>query len=89
MLGNIKYNKIINPGQIPVDCADQPIFALTKELQFRFPKMFQNYFPLFGGIDIKHCLLVLLGQLFEGSALMEILNLKIFNYWFVCGCRYN
>ena len=34
MLENIKCTKIINPGQIPVDCSDQPVFALTKELQF-------------------------------------------------------
>ena len=88
-LGNIKCNKIINPDQTPVDCTDQPIFTLTKKLQFRFPKMFQNYFPLFVALHIKHSLLVLLGQLFKGSGLMEILNLKTFNYWFVGGCRCN
>ena len=46
MLENIKCTKIINPGQTPVDRSDQPVFALTKELQFRFLKMFQNYFPI-------------------------------------------
>ena len=34
MLENIKCTKIINPGQTQVDCNDQPVFALTKELQF-------------------------------------------------------
>ena len=34
MLENIKCTKIINPGQTPVECHDQPAFALTKELQF-------------------------------------------------------
>ena len=76
MLENIKCTKIINPGQTPVDCSDQPVFPLTKELQFRFPKMFQNYFPLFGGLHMEQSLLVLHGQLIKGSGLMEILNLQ-------------
>ena len=47
MLENIKCTKIINLGQSPVDCSDQSVFALTKELKFRFLKMFQNYFLFF------------------------------------------
>ena len=42
MLENIKCTKIINPGQTSLDWSYQPVFALKKELQFRFPKMFQN-----------------------------------------------
>ena len=76
MLENIKCTKIINPGQTPVDCSDQPVFALTKELQFRFPKMFQNYFPLFGGLHIEEFLLFLHGKLIKVSGLMESLNLQ-------------
>ena len=76
MLHNIKCTKIINAGQTLVDCCDQPVFALTRELQFRFSKMFQNYFPLFGELHIEQSLLVLHGQLIEGSGLMEILNLQ-------------
>ena len=76
MLHNIKCTKIINAGQTLVDCSDQPVFALTRELQFRFSKMFQNYFPLFGELHIEQSLLVLHGQLIEGSGLMEILNLQ-------------
>ena len=74
MLEHIKQTKFINPGQTPVDCSDQPVFTLTKELQFRFTKMFQNYFPLFGELYIKQSLLVLHVQLIKGSGLMEILN---------------
>ena len=60
-----------------MDCCDQPVLALTKELQFRFPKMFQNYFLfLGGGIHIEQSLLVLNVQLIKGSGLMEILNLQ-------------
>ena len=27
----------INPGQTPIDTFDQPVYALTKEIQQRFP----------------------------------------------------
>ena len=74
MLENIKCTEIINPGQTPVDCNDQPVFALTKELQFRFPNMSQNHFLLFGGLHIEKSLLVLHGQRIKASGLMEILN---------------
>ena len=76
MLENIKCTKIINPGHKLVDCSDLPVFALTKELQFRYPKMFQNYFPLFGGLQIEQSLLPLHGQLIKNSGLMKILNLQ-------------
>ena len=59
-----------------MDCCDQPVLALTKELQFRFPKMFQNYILFLGGIHIEQSLLVLNVQLIKGSGLMEILNLQ-------------
>ena len=36
--------------------------------------MFQDYFPLFGGLHIEQSLLVLNGQLIKGFGLMEILN---------------
>ena len=59
-----------------MSCYDQPVFALTKELQFCFPNIFHNYFPLFGGLHIEQSLLVLHGQLIKGSGLMKILNLQ-------------
>ena len=76
MLENIKSTAVINPGQTPVDVSDQPVFALTKELQYRFPWLFKDYFPLFGGLHIEQSLLVVHGQLIDGSGLLEILNLQ-------------
>ena len=42
----------LNPEQISVDCCDQPVYALTKELQFRLPNEYgtDKYFSLFGGL---------------------------------------
>ena len=35
---NVKWTAVF--GQIPVDVSNQPVYALTKELQFRHPEMF-------------------------------------------------
>ena len=32
----------INPGQIPADTCDQPVHALTKEIQWRYPAEFSD-----------------------------------------------
>ena len=39
---DIEYNAF-NPGQIPVNTADQPIFTLTKWLMIWFPDKFGPY----------------------------------------------
>ena len=44
--------KKINPDQITIDTCDQPVFALTKEVQWRYPEKFSNdlYFSIMGGL---------------------------------------
>ena len=61
----------LNPNQTPVDVCDQPVYALTKEIQFRKPELFGNnqYFSLMGGLHIEHCLLSIHGELIKGSRL--------------------
>ena len=71
---NMKWTESLNPGQTPVDVSDQPVYALTKELQLRYPDTFSNYFPLFGQLHIEQALLVIHGQLVKGSGLLEILT---------------
>ena len=67
---------ILNPGQIAVDVADQPIFALTKELMMRYPDMFgpDKYFCMFGALHVEKSLLTVVGQLIKGSGIDEIMN---------------
>ena len=48
----MKWTVVLNPGQTPVDVSDQPVYALTKELQFRHPEMFSQFFPIFGQLHI-------------------------------------
>ena len=70
----MKWTKTLNPGQTPVDVSDQPVYALTRQLQLRFPEIFSNYSPLFRQLHIEQCLLVIHGQMIKGSGLLEILT---------------
>ena len=71
---NIKAISALNPGQTPFDVSDCPVYALTKEAQFRFPEHFSKYFAMFRGLHIEQCLLVTHGQFIERSDLREILK---------------
>ena len=66
----------LNPGQTPVDVRDQPVFALTKEIQRRYPEKFGSgsYFCLFGGFQYEQCMLTIHGKLIKGSGLENILS---------------
>ena len=52
---NIIKNTIekLNPSQTPVDTCDQPVYILTKELQWWQLLEFENYVSLFAGMHIK------------------------------------
>ena len=71
---NIKAISVLNLGQTPVDVPDCPVYGLTKEVQFRFPEHFSNYFAIFGVLHIEQCLVVTHRQFIEGSSLREILE---------------
>ena len=60
----MKWTAVLNPGQNPIDVSDQHVYALTKELQFRNPDIFSQYFPIFRQLHI----------LVEGSVLVQILT---------------
>ena len=70
----MKWTAVLNPGETPVDVSDQPLYALTKELQFRHPEIFSQYFPIFRQLHIDQSLLVIHGQLIESSGLVQILT---------------
>ena len=70
----MKWTTVLNPGQNPVDVSDQPVWALTKELQFSHPEIFSQYFSIFRKLHIEQSLLVINGQLIEGLRLVQILT---------------
>ena len=67
---NMKWTETLNHAQTPVDVSDQPVYALTKELQLRFPEIFSNYFPLFGQLHTEQFLLVIHEQMIKGLGLL-------------------
>ena len=61
-----------------MDVSDQPVYALSKEMQFRYPDIFGDYVPLMGALHIEQSLLVIHGQLISGYCLIKILSLHKF-----------
>lgn len=59
----------LNPGQVPVLAADQPLFALAKEIQWTWPATHgeDHFVIMFGGLHIEMAMLKLLGDWLEDS----------------------
>ena len=70
-----KTTQLLNPGQICVDESDQPVYKLSKKLQWRFPDRFgpEKYICLFGSLNLEKSILLLCGSLIEGSGLDKIM----------------
>ena len=66
----------LNPSQTPVDTWDQSVYTLTKELRWRRPLEFENYFSLFAGMHIEQSMQDVHGDLIRGSGLSEVLNIS-------------
>ena len=76
---NIYSARNLNPTQIPIDVCDQPLYAITKDLQYCYTQLFEKYFPIMGDLHIKQLLLNIHGQLIEGFGLAEIITLHNFS----------
>ena len=46
---NINSTKALNSTHTPIDVSDQPVYAITKEFQYRYPHLFEKYCPIMGG----------------------------------------
>ena len=59
----------LNPNQIPVITVDQPLFALAKMFQWKWPASHgeQAYVVVLGGLHIEMALWSVLGDLLDGS----------------------
>ena len=67
-----------SPDQTPVEVSDQPVYALTKAIQWRYPKQFWNYFPMMAALHMEQTFLRCHGQSIKGSGLHEILSANNF-----------
>ena len=61
--------QFLNPGQIPVTTFDQPLFALAKLVQWKWPEthVVRVHIVMLGGLYTEMALWNTLGDLLEGS----------------------
>ncbi len=66
----------LNPGQIPVITLDQPLFALAKAIQWKWPAEYgeNNYVVMFGGLHLEMTMWSTVGDLLDGSGWSTILT---------------
>eukprot|EP00795_Rhopilema_esculentum_P009827 gene9827-18400_t len=58
----------LNPSQIPVVAADQPLYALAKQIQGQWPEYGENKFVIiFGGPHVEMERLGSVGSMLQGS----------------------
>ena len=58
-----------------MDCSDQPIYAISKIIQWKYPEFaFPKYFALFGVLHFEKELLIANGHLVAETGLDEILG---------------
>ena len=64
-----KATDLINPGQAPVVTVDQPLFAIAKNIQWKWPLVYgeEKFVILFGGLHIELAALKTLGDLLQCS----------------------
>ncbi|KAJ8386023.1 hypothetical protein AAFF_G00178440 [Aldrovandia affinis] len=59
----------LNPGQVPVIAADQPIYAVAKQVQWHWPENYgeDKFVIMFGGLHIEMAALKSIGTLLQDS----------------------
>ena len=65
----------VNPGQIAVITADQPVYAIGKQVQWLYPNVFgeDSIVMMMGSLHIEMCLMAVIGDWLDGSGWVEIL----------------
>ena len=65
----------LNPAQVPVITLDQPLYAITKKIQWNWPENYgENQFVIvLGGLHIKMAGLKVIGDWLEDSGWVEAL----------------
>ena len=59
----------LNPGQVPVIAVDQPLYAIAKQIQWKWNNLYgeTKFVIMFGGLHIEMAFLKLLGGWLERS----------------------
>lgn len=59
--------EFLNPGQVPAIAANQPIYALAKQIQWHWPELYGAFVIMFGGLHIEMAGLRSTGTLLKDS----------------------
>ena len=59
----------LNPGQVPIITADQPLYTIAKQIQWNWPGTHgeDKFVVMFGGLHIEMAALKAIGNLLDGS----------------------
>jgi hypothetical protein len=65
----------LNPGQTPVIAFDQPLYALAKQIQWKWPEKYgeDKFVIMFGGLHIEMAALKTIGDWLQGSGWVQAL----------------
>lgn len=70
--------EMLHPNQTAVHVFDQPLYALSKQVQWGCPLQFSasHYFVMVGGLHLEQAMLVVHGQVIKGSGLDHTLEME-------------
>ena len=71
---NKKITNLLNPSQIPFDTCDQPVYAVTKTIQWMLPETLGSWkhLSILSGFHIEQSALVIYVEIIKGSSLEKI-----------------
>ena len=69
MKTNQEATQLLNPGQVPVLTMDQPLYAIGKQIQWKFSNLYgeDKYVVMLGPLHTEMASLKVIGDLLEGS----------------------
>ena len=71
---SISITNFMNPGQIPVNFCDQPLYAISKQLQWQHEDLNENkVIVMLGGLHIEMAIQSMIGHVLKGSGWTEML----------------
>ncbi|KAK3785630.1 hypothetical protein RRG08_015515 [Elysia crispata] len=65
----------VNPGHIPVLTVDQPLYAISKRIQWKWPDDYgeRQYVKLVDGLHIEMAMLKAIGDWLDGSGWTHVM----------------
>ena len=69
-----KITNHLNPSQVAILTADQPVYAIAKQIQWLYPERFKAMFIMLGPLHIEMAFMSAIGDWVNGSGWTDIFN---------------